>query len=216
MTTSYSIPENIDALVDEYRELRPVLKRLHSELSKLIRRDDMFACAKRLKMLIRQDGKKVIRFEHEHEMDIFQDYLLYTFRPHGINAAQQMLNAKRYPKTCIEHPLLEGMAKARFSIFIIKQIIHDYGFVGMDIQSGDDFFIMDLTLPQQDVVGMMIGFRIFPYRGYWMHTGANISLAESPDIADFKPIGIIDNQNEERDLNEAIIFKIRDIFSESY
>jgi hypothetical protein len=216
MTTSYSIPDNIDELVEEYCELRPVLKRLHAELSKLIRKDDMFACAKRLKMLVKQDGKKVIRFEHEHEMDIFQDYLLYTHRPQAINAAQQMLNAKRYPNESQEGLLLEGMAKARFSVFIIKQIIKDYGFIGMDIQSGDDFFIMDQTLPQQDVVGMMIGFRIFPFRGYWMHTGANISLARSPDLADFKPIGVIDNQYEERDLNEATIFKIREMISESY
>ncbi len=211
MTQSYTIPENIDELVKQYRETRPVLKQLHADLITLIRRDNILSCAKRLKMLVKREGKNVISFDHAHESDLFSDYLLYSFRPNGINAAQQMLNAKRHPKESIEHLFLEGMAKARFSLFIYKEIIGDYGFIGIDIQDGKEFFIMDLTLPHENIVGVMSGFRIFPFRGYWMHTGANVTLGECPDLAHFKPAGIVNNQNEERDMNEAIIFKWREL-----
>jgi hypothetical protein len=74
-------------------------------------------------MLVKQGGKRVIIFEHESETDIFQEYQIYMHRPHGINVVQQMLNRKRYPEGSGELRLLEGMAKARFSVFIVKEII---------------------------------------------------------------------------------------------
>jgi hypothetical protein len=46
------------------------MTKLHTEISRLVRKDDLFACAKRLRMLEKQDGKKVIHFEHEFEMDM--------------------------------------------------------------------------------------------------------------------------------------------------
>ena len=186
------------------------MTRLHSELSRLIKKDDLFACAKRLRMLAKQDGKKVVIFEHEFEMDIFQDYQIYMHRPHGINAVQQMLNRNRHPQGIDEQRLLEEMAKARFSVFMVKEIVRPAGFIGLDIQTGDEFFIMDLTLPQQDVVGLLIGFRIFPF----MHTGANLTLGQAPDMAGFKPLGKIEDVKEERDLNETIIFRWRSLVSE--
>ena len=114
MTDSCSIPDNIKELVKEYRNLRPVMVKLHAELSRLIRKDEIFACAKRLKMLRKQDGKKSIVFVDEIEIDAFEDYLIYMHRPHGINAVQQILNAKRYSNGSNELRLLEGMVKARF------------------------------------------------------------------------------------------------------
>lgn len=214
MPPTAEIPADLDAAIEEYRRLRPIMTRLHTEISRLIRKDDLFACAKRLQMLSRQNGKKVIMFENELEVDIFQDYQIYMHRPHSINAVQQMVNRNRYPEESDEWRLLEGMAKARFSVFMVKEIIKNAGFVGVDIQSGAEFFLMDLTLPRQNAVGFLIGFRIFPFGGYWMHTGANLPLAQSSGMVGFKPIGKVETVTEERDLNEGIIFSWRSLVSE--
>ena len=215
MIPSASIPADLDATVEEYKRLRPITTNLHTEISKLVRKDDLFACAKRLRMLGgKQNVKRVIHFEHEFEMDIFQDYQIYMHRPNGINAAQQMLNRNRYPAGSDERHLLDGMVKARFSVFVIKETVRDAGFIGIDLYTGEEFFIMDLTLPKQDVVGLMIGFRIFPFDGYWMHTGANLTLGKVRDFQSIKPLEKLTTVKEEQSLNDEVIFEWRQMVSE--
>lgn len=214
MSISPVIPAEHGVAVSGYRRLRPILTELHSGLFRLIRKDALFACAKRLRMLTKQDGKKVIIFEHEFEMDIFQDYLIYMYRPAGTNAIQQMMNHNRYKDGSDERRLLEGMAKAHFSIFLVKELIKPTGFIGLDIYTGEEFFIMDQTLPRRGVIGLLIGFRIFPFDGYWMHTGANLTLGEAPDDAGFKPLEKRLTVEEEQQLNEETIFRWRKIVRE--
>lgn len=208
------IPTDLDATVEQYKRLRPIMTNLHTEISRLVRKDDLFACAKRLRMLGKQEGKKVIHFEHDFEMDIFQDYQIYMHRPNGINAAQQMLNRNRYPDGSDERRLLDGMVKARFSVFMVKEIVRDAGFIGFDLYTGEDFFVMDLTLSKQDVVGLMIGFRIFPFDGHWMHTGANLTLGKVRDAQSIKPLGALTSDKEEQSLNDEVIFEWRQMVSE--
>ena len=213
MIPTATIPTDLDVTIEEYKRLRPIMTKLHTEISRLVRNDDLFACAKRLRMLGKQDGKKVIHFEHDFEMDIFTDYKIYMHRPNGINTAQQMLNRNRYPTGSDERRLLAGMVKARFSVFVVKEIVKDAGFIGFDLYSGEEFFIMDLTLPKQDVVGLMIGFRIFPFDGYWMHTGANLTLGKVRDAQTIKPLGNL-SVKEEQSLNDEVIFEWRSMISD--
>ena len=72
---------------------------------------------------------------------------------------------------------------------------------------------MDLTLPKQDVVGLMIGFRIFPFDGYWMHTGANLTLGKVRDAQTIKPLGNL-SVKEEQSLNDEVIFEWRSMVSD--
>ena len=64
------IPADLEATAAEYQQLRPLMTELHTEIGKLVRKDAILACAKRLRMLSRQNGKKVVLFEDEFEMDI--------------------------------------------------------------------------------------------------------------------------------------------------
>lgn len=206
------IPENIEIIVDEYKRLRPLLTQLHTEIGGLAKKDAMFACAKRLRMLSRQGGKKTVVFEHELEMDAFKDYLIYMHRPRGINLVQQMLNRNRYPRESTERQLLEGMVQARFSLFMVKSLVPPGGFVAVDTTSGEEFFILDLSLPTQNGVGFLIGCRIFPYRDVWMHSGAVIPIGEVPDVAAFQEAMTEMGTQEltERELNESSIFSWRE------
>ncbi len=214
MSELAEIPSDLDATVAEYKQLRPLMTELHTEIVRLVKKDVMFACAKRLQMLSRQQGKKVIVLENEFEGDLFQDYQIYMHRPRGINAVQQFLNRNRYPEGSDKRRLLEGMVKARFSIFLVKEIIRPAGFVGLDIYTGEEYFVRDLALPQQNAVGLLSGFRIFPYEGFWMHTGANLTLGQEPDVAGFQPYGKKLNEKEEQQLNEEAIFRWRQAVSE--
>jgi len=214
MEASFVVPDDMAAIAVEYKRIRPLMTLLHTEISRLARSDASLACAKRLKMLSKRGGKKAITFVNEMEADIFQDYLVYMYRPRGINLVQQMLNHDRYPQGSDKLLLLQGMAQARFSIFLVQKILPGAGFIAMDSVSGKQFLVLDQSMSQKGEIGMLIGFRIFPYRQVWMHTGAWLALGRATDVAGFEPAGICMNEKQEQELNEKAIFKWRQLVDE--
>jgi hypothetical protein len=206
--------EEIEALATEYRRLWPLMPVLHSRVAKLAGKEAIRACAKRLRMFNKQGNKLGIHFAHELEIDVFQDYLLYMYRPRGFSLVRQMLNRNRYPQGSDEQMLLAGMAQARFSLFWIKELDPAGGFLALDIISGKDFFILDQSLPQQDARGMLMSFRIFPLRNVWMHTGANMSFGQIDDPKKVKPLNCLLSENEERQLNEDNFLYWRELLRE--
>lgn len=205
------IPDDMETTVSEYKRLRPVMTQLHGDIFKLAKKDALFGCAKRLRMAARQGRKKVIAFANEFEMEVFQDYLIYMYRPRGINLVRQMLNHDRYPPESDERPLLEAMVQARFSVFVVKEMIQKAGFVGLDTASGEELFILDLSLPLQDAVGALVGLRIFPFRVAWVHTGANLSLGRVDDVTSFQPERMALSKMQEQVMNVESIFAWRNL-----
>ena len=188
---------------------------LHLNIGKLAGKEVIRACAKRLRMLAKQDGKQIVKFEHELEMDAFQDYLIYMHRPRGLSLARQMLNRNRYPQGSDERRLLAEMVQARFSIFWIKELIPAGGFIALDIISGKEFFILDPSLPQQDIAGILAGIRIFPHQNVWMHTGATLALGQIENPTGLQPLGKHLEEQQERALNEDAISRWRGILKET-
>jgi hypothetical protein len=208
------LPENIEELTAEYRRLWPLLPVLHANIGKLAGKDAVKACAKRLGMLNRQGGKIGIHFEHEVETDVFQDYLIYMHRPRGFSLVRQMLNRNRYPQGSDERMMLESMVQTRFSLFWVRELHPASGFVALDVITGEDFFVLDPTMPQQGEVGLLIALRLFPFRNAWMHTGATMVFGRIDDASGLQPQGRRFNEQEERELNEENIRRWRQIIRE--
>ncbi|ADW18861.1 hypothetical protein Despr_2726 [Desulfobulbus propionicus DSM 2032] len=210
------IPDNLEDLVAEYKRLWPLMPVLHARAAKLAGKEAIRACGKRLGMFSKQNGKFVIGFEHELEMDVFQDYLLYMYRPRGFSLVRQLLNRKLYPQGSDERMLLEGMIQARFSVFWLREIVPAGGVVALDVITGEELFILDQSLPQQgDAVGLLTAFRLFPFGDAWMHTGANMSFGRIEDAGDLRPLGRFLSEKEERQLNEANIRRWRALLGEA-
>lgn len=150
-----TLPEDLEALVTEYQRVLPLMPVLHATISKLAGKDAVKACGKRLQMISSRGNRRGLQFAHELEMDVFQDYLLYMYRPRGISLVRQMFNRQRYPMGSDEQRLLAGMIQARFSLFWVRELIPAGGFLALDIISGKDFFILDLALPQVEATGLL-------------------------------------------------------------
>lgn len=202
-------PADLATRVAEHQRLWPLLPALHLEIGKLADKAAIRACAKRLGMLAREEGRQTVKFDHEAAMDAFQDYLIYMYRPRGLSLTQQMRNRNRYPQGSDHHRLLAAMAQARFSIFWIKEPVAEGGLIALDIISGQDFFILDPALPRQDLAGILTGLRIFPHENVWMHTGASLALGQIEEDADLAPLGKTLGPEEERQLNEDAIHRWR-------
>jgi hypothetical protein len=208
------LPQNIEELTAEHQRLWPLVPVLHANIGKLAGKDAVKACAKRLGMLDKQGGKIGIHFEHALEMDIFQDYLIYMHRPRGFSLVRQMLNRNRYPQNSDERMLLENMVQARFSLFWVRELHPAGGFVALDVITGEDFFVLDQSIPQQGEVGLLLAFRLFPFLNAWMHTGATMVFGRIDDATGLQPQGRRFNEQEERELNEENIRRWRGIIRE--
>jgi len=208
------VPENIEELTSEYRRLWPLIPNLHASIARLAGKEAIKTCARRLGMLSKQGGRLGVAFDHELEAEIFQDYLIYMHRPRGFSLVRQMRNRKRYPQGSDEQMLLEGMAQARFSAFWIKAVHQDGGFAALDVIRGEELFVLDQSLPRQDAVGLFAAFRIFPFRGVWLHTGAHMAFGTINDATGMQPLGRVLNDQEERALNEENIRRWRALLGE--
>lgn len=147
-------------------------------------------------------------------MDVFQDYLIYMHRPRGISLVRQMLNRKHYPQGSDEQILLEGMAQGRFSLFWVRELHPAGGFVALNVVTGEEVFVFDQTIPQQDTVGLLLGLRLFPFFTGWMHPGASMVLGQIDEASGMQLLRCTLNEKEERDLNEENIRRWRANFRE--
>ncbi|MGD9948426.1 MAG: hypothetical protein AB7U29_08095 [Desulfobulbus sp.] len=204
------IPENIEELVTEYKRLWPLMPKLHRNLAKMADKSTIKACAKRLHIYTKQGSKFGMTFESEYETELLQDYLIYMHRPRGFSLVRQMRNRKPYPVGSDEQVLLEGMHQARFSLFWVKELLPVGGMVVLDVITGEELFVLDQSLPQQEVIGLVAAFRIFPFHEVWMHTGATMmafGIIKKPE--GLKPLGQQLNEKEEQELNEENFLRWR-------
>ena len=200
-------PDNLAAALAEYGRLLPVMTRLHGIAARLAGTDKnaVRACARRLNMLDRRDGRQVLVVEHELEAEIFQDYLLHMYRPRGFSFIRQLCNRRRFPPDSVEQRLLTAMAGARFSLFFIRELYPEKGFTVLDIIRGEELFLFDRSIAEQEARGVLTGLRVFPMLGAWMHTGVNIDLGRLPDESGLTPLGREFDEQEEREMNEHAI-----------
>lgn len=208
------LPSNLDHLVAEYQRLWLLMPVLHSRIAKLAGKEAIRACAKRLHMFSKHAKTIGVHFEYEEEMDVFQDYLLYMYRPHGFNLVRQLFNRNLYAQGSDERRLLEGMVQARFSIFWVKDLHPSGGLIVFDVITGEDFFLLNQARSQQDVRGLLATFRIFPFHDVWMHTGANMTFGRIEDASELQAMGRYLTDQEERELNEANIHRWRALLRE--
>ncbi len=196
------VPENIEELATEYNRLWQLMPKLHRSIAKMADKTALKACAKRLGIATKNGQKLGMSFENEYETELFQDYLIYMYRPRGFSMVRKMRNRRPYPEGSDEQMLLEGMQLARFSLFWVKELHPTGGMVVLDVITGEELFVLDQSLPQQEVVGLLAAFRIFPYRDVYMHTGASMAFGIINDPAGLNPLSRQLNDREEQALNE--------------
>lgn len=209
MTTSSAVPETVAALVAEYQRLWPLVPELHARIAKLADEKALKTCAKRLGMFRRQEGRACLVFEDEMESAVFQDYLLHMHRPHGISYVQQMRNRKVYPADSDQQRLLTQMALARFTLLWIREGVPGAGVMALDIVGGSDCMVLDPSLSEQEIHGLVVGLRLFPWQQAWMHTGATMVMGTIEDTAGLQPLNQVLGEEDERILNEDNIRRWR-------
>jgi len=159
-------------LFSEYKRLRKAVPNLTSAIVKCLSKPAIMDCAKKLGL---RKGKNLI-LENMHEMDVFMDYCIYSYRKGGKNAIQRYIDQCDPAEESDEWILLRAMLHSHYSIFQVRAIERGKGLTLCDLLCGEDLLLFDVGLSSSASQGMMFAGRILPLGDYYITSGAFIPL----------------------------------------
>jgi len=154
-----------------YRRLRAVQRGLHNELMKLLPKNALKECG----MVLGIYKNDTLVFSSESETDVLMDYCIYDYRWDGRNVIERYINQTPIEDGSDEQILLNAMLEARYSLFVVDDVVRGRGVRTRDLLRGDSGFIMDVAFSETAVKGFILACRIIsPGGGFSMTTGAGL------------------------------------------
>ena len=172
----FIIPEDTVSSIGEqlafYRRLRAVQRDLHHELMKLLPKNALKECG----MVLGVYKNDTLVFSSESETDVLMDYCIYDYRWDGRNVIERYINQTPTEDGSDEQILLNAMLEARYSLFVIDDVVRGRGVQTRDLLRGDSGFIVDVALSGTAVKGFILACRIISPGdgGFSMTTGAGL------------------------------------------
>ena len=160
------------ALLRRYRQLRAIMRDLHSELLKSLPKDKFTECGRKLGFQV--NGTLV--FETEDEASVLADYCLYDGWSGQHNAVTRFLAKQPYPAGSDQALLLVAMSRARYSLFQVESVAEGLGVNCRDILRGDGGTIVDEGLGNTAVPGVIVAGRLVVLPELSMTTGAGLVI----------------------------------------
>lgn len=160
-------------LVARYRRYREIGVRLNSVLTEQIPKDVLDQAGRELGFL----RKGVFVFDSEDETCVLMDYCLYNVLRDGRNMIQKLLAEQPPPEGSDELLVMQGKAKAWYSLFGVVAVERGAGVRVEDIFRQTEHLLIDLGFAQTAVPGVLLATRVFPMDGFIMTTGASLPLS---------------------------------------
>ena len=159
-----------------YQEQRRVGREVHGKLLKLVPTAAMRDAALKLGML----RNNVFVFDSELDMCVLQDVLNYTIR-YGEQTLVQKYAVQSTPSWSVaERSLLQVSAKCRFCLVLIERLYPGLGVNFVDLLTGQQGFLIDVSISTTAVEGTLFASHITPVFGTdcWCTTGAIIPIRD--------------------------------------
>jgi len=173
------VTDHATLLVD-YRRLREASRTLHNRLIKALPKDTLTACAKRLGLLSTGRGRQqqdVLLLDDEYELAVLMDYCLYHGRQDdGRTIIEQTLVEAPPASGSDELTLLQAMAEARFSLFIVETTVPGVGVTIRDLLRAESLFLVDLGFSETAPPGMVLTGNVISLPELSMTTGAMLPV----------------------------------------
>ena len=177
----FIIPKDTVSSIGEqlafYRRLRSVERGLHNELMKLLPKNALKECGMALGIY----KNDTLVFSSESETDVLMDYCIYDYRWDGRNVIERYINQTPIEDGSDKRILLDAMLEARYSLFMVDDIVRGRGVQTRDLLRGDSGFIVDVALSETAVKGFILACRIISPGdgGFSMTTGAGLPADRS-------------------------------------
>lgn len=162
-------------LMDHYKQLREVNRKVNNTLVRRIPKDVLDEGGRKLGLL--RDGRSVIS---EEEASIFMDFCIHDVRRNGQTVVEQFLEESPYPLGSDEEIVLESLAQAVFSVFVVESCEPGVGAHVRDLASGESRLIVDEGLSKTAQPKMLLATRLMAVENVTMTTGAPLPFGYLP------------------------------------
>lgn len=159
-------------LLRRYRQLRAIMRELHSELMQVMPKGTLTEYGQKLGLLV--DGTLV--FETEDEASVLVDYCLYDGWSGQHNAVTRFLAKQPYAVGTDQALLMDAMSRARYSLFQVESVAEGLGVNCRDVLRGDGGTIVDEGLGSTAFPGVIVAGRLVALPELSMTTGAGLVI----------------------------------------
>jgi hypothetical protein len=156
----------------DYIAIRKALIDLHQRILKTPTSDEIKTCARHLGLL----HKKTLSIKNDTEADLLADYMVYAFRPNGINMAEKFLRLNKSRLSELDQALLFRMSFARYSVIKIKDIGKKGEIDVIDIFLNTEFTLVDKELSRSVGSGFVIAGHVIDLGQFSIQSGASLPV----------------------------------------
>jgi len=158
--------------VARYRQLREAARRLNDRLISRLPEGAMLEAGRKLGLL---KGNTFV-LDSESEGAVLMDYTIFDMRRAGQTAVERCL-AEFPPATgSDEMVVLKAMAEARYSIFLVEDVVRGVGVQLRDVFRDETLFLTDISMGSSARKGFALATRIISSEGIHMTTGASLPM----------------------------------------
>ena len=159
-------------LLERYRVLRERTGPVQNEMVKLLDKDAIETCARRLGMFERG----AVFLESEQDIVVLMDYGIYDYLRDGTTAVERYFEARPpalYPQ---DELFRDAMLNARYRILVVGAITAGVGAEVEDLYTGEALYLVDRLLSTTIPVGAMLAGHTLEFEDFVMTTGAALPV----------------------------------------
>jgi len=176
-------------MLKRYRQLRAIMRDLHSELLGSLSKNTITMCGKKLGFMV--DGTLV--FENEDESSVLMDYCLYEGLIEQQNTISRFMAKQPYEPRSDEMMLLDAMSRSRYSLLQVEGVAKGVGVNCCDLLRGDSGSIVDEGLGSTACQGVVFACHLVVLPEMSMTTGAALPI-DAEALEDIR--GVLDDRNK--------------------
>ena len=156
----------------DYIAIRKAIIDLHQRILNILKPDEIKTCSRHLGLL----HQKTLSIKNDTEADLLADYMVYAFRPNGINMAEKFLRLNKSRLSELDQALLFRMSFARYSVIKIKDTGKKGEINVIDIFLNTEFTLVDKELSRSAGSGFVIAGHIIDLGHFSIQSGAPLPV----------------------------------------
>jgi hypothetical protein len=173
MAAWLTLKADYSQLVDRYRKLREISRRLHNEvLPKYLSKRAFQTCGRKLGIM---RGNTFVFDEMDHA-GVLMDYCLYDHTEEGGSAVCRYMADAQLDAQSDEYAMVKAMSESFHTLVLVTEVLPDVGVRVVDLFAGREFLLIDMGLSRTAVKGIVIATRLFPFDEFVMTSGAPLSV----------------------------------------
>lgn len=158
--------------VKNYAEIRRTIALLHEKIIRFTSRPALTTCGRHLGIL----RNNVFVFDNEIESHMLFDYLVYAYRPNGINMAELYLRTHRSTLDPVSIDLLERMSRCLYLFLSAQSVGPGNSLQVLDMFHNTVFTLVDNNLSTSAEPGQAFATHVIDLGSFSIQTGAIIGV----------------------------------------